>query len=140
MAGVDEGWLRVVPGVRIPLGEIDVRYETSGGQGGQHANRSRTRVEVAFHVAASRSLTPAQRDRIVARMGPIVTAGATDHRSQSRNRALALERLAAKLAAALHVDPPRRPTRPGRAAVQRRLEAKRRTSERKAARRPPPLD
>jgi ribosome-associated protein len=132
--------LRVNPGLRIPLDEITFRYETSGGAGGQHANRSHTRVELSFDVAASPTLSPAQRERIVGELGAVVTAGAADSRSQTRNRELALERLARKLADALHVDPPRRPTRPSKAAKQRRLEAKRQASERKAGRQRPTDD
>lgn len=132
--------LRVTSSVRIPIGEIDLRFETSGGAGGQHANRARTRVEASFDVLASGSLTPTQRDRIVGRAGAVVTAVAADSRSQARNRDLALERLAGKLAAALHVDPPRRATRPTRGSQRRRLDAKRRTSERKKMRRRPSAD
>lgn len=132
--------LRVNPEVRIPLDEITFRYETSGGAGGQHANRSHTRVELSFDAGASPSLSEAQRNRILDQLGRVVTAGAADSRSQSRNRELALERLGKKLAAALHVDPPRRPTRPSKASKQRRLDAKRQTGERKALRKPPPAD
>jgi len=85
-------------------------------------------------------LSAAQRERIVARIGPIVRAGSADSRSQLRNREVALERLAAKLGAALHVDPPRRPTRPTRGSVTRRLNAKKQTGERKALRRRPTHD
>lgn len=132
--------LRVGPGVRIPLDEVDLRYETSGGAGGQHANRSRTRVEVRFDVGASPSLSKVQRDQVLSRLGPVVSAVAADSRSQTRNRELALERLATKLGAALHVDPPRRPTRPTKGSVRRRLDTKRQMSERKALRRRPPAD
>ena len=132
--------LRVNPAVRIPLDEIDFRYETSGGAGGQHANRSHTRVELTFDVEASSSLSAAQRELILAKLGRVVSAGAADSRSQTRNRELALERLGKKLAAALHVDPPRRPTRPSKASTQRRLDAKRHTGERKQLRRPPTTD
>lgn len=132
--------LRVGPTVRIPLDEIAFRYETSGGAGGQHANRSHTRVEVTFDAEVSPSLSAAQRARILTQLGAVVGAGAADTRSQARNRELALERLGKKLAAALHVDPPRRPTRPTTASTQRRLDAKRRTGERKLLRRPPTPD
>jgi ribosome-associated protein len=126
--------------VRIPLDEIAFRYETSGGAGGQHANRSHTRVELTFDAEASPSLSAAQRERILGKLGRVVSAGSADSRSQTRNRELALERLGKKLAAALHVDPPRRPTRPTKASTQRRLDAKRRTGERKLLRRRPPTD
>jgi ribosome-associated protein len=132
--------LRVTSSLRIPVDEIAVRYETSGGAGGQHANRSHTRVELAFDIAASRALSDAQRDRIVAKLGRVVRTGAADSRSQTRNRELAFERLAAKLADALHVDPVRRPTRPTKGSVVRRLDAKRQAGERKAMRRRPSID
>ena len=93
--------LRVGPTLSIPLAEIAFRYETSGGAGGQHANRSHTRVELTFDAGASPSLSEAQRERIVAKLGRVVGAGAADSRSQTRNRDLALERLARKLRDAL---------------------------------------
>lgn len=132
--------LQVNRSVRIPLDEITFRYETSGGAGGQHANRSHTRVELSFDALASRALTDAQRRRVVDRLGHTVTAGAADSRSQTRNRELALERLAAKLASALRIDPPRQPTRPTKASKRRRLDAKRQTGERKQLRRRPSAD
>ena len=137
---VEREELAVGPSVRIPLDEIELRYETSGGPGGQHANRARTRVELSFDAEASTSLTPAQRDRIIEKLGRVVTVGAADSRSQTRNRELALERLGKKLADALHVAPPRRPTRPSKAAKQRRLDAKRQTAERKQGRRSPTIE
>ena len=132
--------LRVSPAVRIPLDEVAFRYETSGGAGGQHANRSHTRVELTFDAATSPSLNAAQRERIVSKLGRVVSAGAAESRSQSRNREVALERLGNKLAAALRVDPPRRPTRPTKASVRGRLETKRQAGERKLLRRRPTLD
>jgi ribosome-associated protein len=126
--------LRVNRSVVIPLSELEVRTGPSGGPGGQHANRSHTRVEVRFDVEASPSLGPRQRVRVVERLGPVVRVVADDERSQARNRELAYERLAARLASALHVDKPRRATKPSKGAVQRRLEAKRRQSERKRSR------
>ena len=127
--------LRVTRSVAIPLDELEVRTGPSGGPGGQHANRAHTRVEVRFDVESSPSLGPIQRARVLDRLGPVVRVAADDERSQARNRALAFERLAARLAGALHVDPPRRPTRPSRGAVERRLESKRRQSQRKKERR-----
>ncbi len=132
--------LRVTSSLRIPLDEIAVRFETSGGPGGQHANRSHTRVELTFDVAASATLSDAQRARIVDRIGAVVTAAAGDSRSQTRNRELALERLTEKLARAVRVEPSRRATRPTKASVRRRLDAKRRTGERKSHRRRPSAD
>ena len=132
--------LRVGRTLSIPLSEVTFRYETSGGAGGQHANRSHTRVELSFDAGASPSLSEAQRERIVAKLGRVVGAGAADSRSQTRNRDLALDRLAKKLRDALHVDPPRRPTRPSKASIRRRLDAKRQVGERKQLRKPPTTD
>ncbi len=127
-------------GTEIPLREIDVRASRSSGPGGQHANKTASRIEASFDVAASDSLTDVQKRRIIARLGPRVTAVAEDTRSQARNRELALTRLAQRLSGALAVARPRRPTRPTTNAVQRRLAAKQRQSVRKRERRPPSPD
>lgn len=124
----------------IPLREITVRATRSSGPGGQHANTTATRVEATFDVAASAALTDEQKRRIIARAGPRITAVAQDERSQSRNRELALERLARRLSSALAVRRPRRATRPTKGSVERRLTSKRARSERKRARRPPSPD
>ena len=124
--------------VSLPLDEIELRSSRSSGPGGQHANVTASRIEAVFDVEASRTLTDAQKRRIAGRAGERVTAVAQDARSQARNRELALERLAEKLAAALHRPKRRRPTRPSRAARERRLDQKRRRSQRKAERRRPP--
>ncbi len=124
----------------IPLDEIVLRASRSSGPGGQHANVTASRIEASFDVAASGTLDEAQKTRITARCGPVVRAVAQDARSQSRNRALALERLAERIARALEVQRPRRPTKPTRASRTRRLDAKRRASERKSARRRPAGD
>ena len=131
-----EDALRVSPTCAVALSELRWRFSRSGGPGGQHANTADTRVEVIFDVAASASLGPRQRARVLERLGPEVRAFAADERSQARNRALALERLAERLRAALRVETPRRPTRPTRASQRRRVEAKRRRSETKRLRRP----
>ena len=109
----------------IDVAELSWRFTPSGGPGGQHANRSSTRAEVTFDVAASPSLTSWQRQRLLDRLGPTVVVAADDERSQLRNRRLAQERLRQRLADALFVEPPRRPTRPSRGSVERRLDAKR---------------
>jgi ribosome-associated protein len=129
--------LRVHKSLSIPMGEIAWRATTSGGPGGQHANRTLSRVEVQFEVAASTTLGPRQRSRLLERYGPVVRAAASDSRSQSRNRQLALERLATKLADGLRVDPARRPTKPTRGSQIRRVEEKRRRSQTKQQRRTP---
>src|SRR5436190_17910673 len=126
--------------VAVPLREIELRTSRSSGPGGQHANVTESRVEAAFEVAASSSLSDAQRTRLEQQLGPRVTAVAQDARSQARNRELALERLAAKLAAALEVPKRRRATRPSRTAQQKRIESKRRRSRTKRLRRPPEPD
>ena len=127
-------------GVAIPLAEIELRASRSSGPGGQHANVTASRIEAVFDVEASQSLTDPERQWLLEKLGPTVTAVAQDARSQARNRELALERLQAKLEAGLRRPKRRRPTRPGRAAKERRLEQKRRTSQRKAQRRKPPAD
>ena len=127
-------------GARVPLSEITIRTSRSSGPGGQHANVTASRVEAIFDVAASASLTEAQKHRLTSRVGPRVVAVAQDSRSQSRNRELALERLERRLTAGLATRRTRQPTRPTQSSVQRRLAAKRRASERKRARRPPSED
>ncbi len=129
--------LPIEPGLAIPLAEIELRASRSSGPGGQHANVTASRVEAVFDVAASATLDEARRARLLERLGPVVTAVAQDARGQSRNRELALARLAAKLAAGLRVPRKRRPTRPTKASRRRRLEGKRRQGERKRTRRPP---
>jgi ribosome-associated protein len=132
--------LDIRPGVVVPLAEIELRTSRSSGPGGQHANVTASRVEAVFDVHASEALDPAQKARITSRYGPRVTAAAQDTRSQLRNRELALERLAQRLAAALEVRRPRRATRPTPTARRRRVEAKRRRGELKRARRRPEAD
>ena len=132
--------LRVNPDLEIPLSEVELRASRSSGPGGQHANVTASRVEAVFDVEASRALSEAQRRRLLAKLGPRVTAVAQDARSQARNRTLALERLRARLGEALRVPKRRRPTRPTRAAKERRLEAKRRRGRRKQERRGPDPD
>ena len=135
--GMDEG-IRVAEDTVIPLEEIRFRASRSSGPGGQHANVTASRIEAVFDVDASGALSDDQRDLLRRRLGERVTAVAQDARSQARNRELALERLRGKLAAGLRRPKPRRPTKPSRAARERRLDQKRRTSVRKRQRRPPP--
>ncbi len=132
--------LRVGAHLAIPLAEITLRASRSSGPGGQHANVTASRVEASFDVLASSALTDAQRARLLARAGDRVVAVAQDERSQSRNRELALSRLADRLDAALAVPRTRRPTRPTAASRTRRLDAKRQASQRKVGRRRPPAD
>ena len=132
--------MRVTDRVAIPLREVVVRASRSSGPGGQHANVTASRVEAVFDVAASTTLSEAQRDRVRSRCGAVVRAVAQDTPSQARNRELALERLRERLARALHAPRARRDTRPTRASKRRRLEAKKQTGQRKAGRRRPTAD
>jgi ribosome-associated protein len=132
--------MRVNGRLALPLREITIRASRSSGPGGQHANVTASRIEATFDVRASATLSEAQRALLLERLGPVVRAVAQDARSQAQNRELALERLRGRIAAALVVRPDRRPTRPTRASRERRLTGKRVTSERKRARRPPPLE
>ena len=129
--------LRVNDELTIPADELELRASRSSGPGGQHANVTASRIEAVFDVRASETLTRAQRDRLLRKLGERVTAVAQDARSQARNRELALERLREKLVEGLRRPKPRRPTKPSRAVRERRLEEKRRTSKRKAQRRRP---
>ncbi|MGI8810250.1 MAG: alternative ribosome rescue aminoacyl-tRNA hydrolase ArfB [Acidimicrobiales bacterium] len=119
---------------RIPLDELEWRFSASGGPGGQHANTSNTKAEVRFDVAHSPSLGPRQRARLLEQVGPLVRVVASDERSQVRNRDLALERLAARLAEGLRIERVRVPTRPRKSASVNRLVDKRRRSETKRLR------
>ena len=127
--------LHIRPGVDVPMSEIELRTSRSSGPGGQHANVTASRVEATFDVAASEALSDAQKERVTARLGPRVTASAQDTRSQSRNRELALRRLAERLAHALEVRRPRTATRPTTSSKRRRLESKRRRGDLKRGRR-----
>jgi len=129
--------IRVTRSVSIPVSEIELRFSRSSGPGGQHAQKSETRVEAIFDVEASTALSARQKQRVVRKAGPVLRAVAQDERSQARNRELATERVAEALRDALHVERRRRPTKPSAASVQRRLEQKRRRSETKRLRRPP---
>ena len=126
--------LRIDARLAIPLAEIELRASRSSGPGGQHANVTASRVEAVFDVEASRALDEERRARLRARLGPVVTAVAQDARGQSRNRELALNRLAERIAAGLRVPRRRRATRPTAASRARRLDQKRRAAERKRGR------
>lgn len=121
----------------IPESEIEETFTTSGGPGGQHANRSNTAVELRFDVSATSALPPPEKDRVVSRLGPVVTVSVSESRSQWRNRALARTRLAERLEEALRPTRRRRPTKPSRTSRQKRLESKRRQSEKKRLRQKP---
>jgi ribosome-associated protein len=127
--------IRVTRSVSLPESEIELRTSRSSGPGGQHAQKSETRVEAVFDVESSPSLTDAQKRRVIGRVGTTLRAVAQDERSQLRNKELATERLVEQLRAALRVERARRPTRPTEASRQRRLDDKRRRGEVKRLRR-----
>jgi ribosome-associated protein len=129
--------IRVTRSVVLPLREIVLRTSRSSGPGGQHAQKSETRVEAVFDVEASDALSPAQKRRVVAKAGPVLRAVAQDERSQLRNRELAVERLVASLRAALHVERRRVATKPTAAARERQRETKQRRAQVKRLRKPP---
>jgi ribosome-associated protein len=129
--------IRVTRSVSLPLADVEFRVSRSSGPGGQHAQKSETRVEAVFDVEASTALTDTQKRRVVSRAGEVLRAVAQDERSQLRNRELATDRLVEKLRQALAVPRKRVATKPSAAARERRLEKKRRRSRTKALRRPP---
>jgi ribosome-associated protein len=137
MAAMEAESIRVTRSVVLPPAEIELRFSRSSGPGGQHANTAETRVEARFDVEASEALSEAQKRRVLAKTGPVLRAVAQDERSQVRNRALAIERIVEQLRAALKVERRRVPTRPSKAARERRLELKKRRGATKKLRRPP---
>jgi ribosome-associated protein len=137
MAVIPREFIQVTSRLAIPLEEVELRYSRSSGPGGQHAQKTETRVEAVFDVARSATLSEAKKRRLTARVGPVVRAVAQDERSQSRNRELALERLGETIRAGVQVPRKRRPTKPSAASRERRLEEKRRRAERKRLRKPP---
>jgi ribosome-associated protein len=116
------------------MAELRFRFSTSGGPGGQHVNKVETQVTLLFDIAASPSLDEPTRQRLLQKLSSRLTGDgvlavtARDARSQFENRELALARFQALLAQALIVPKKRRPTKPGRLAVERRLGEKRRRS------------
>jgi ribosome-associated protein len=132
--------IRVTRSVVLPRREIELRFSRSSGPGGQHAQRTETRVEAVFDVAASTALTERQKQRVITRRGPVLRAVAQDERSQWANRELAVQRLVEALREALRVRRARRATAPTQASVERRLAAKRRRGEAKRLRKPPAED
>ena len=123
--------------VAVSPAEIQLRTSRSSGPGGQHAQKSETRVEALFDVEASSALSDAQKRRVLAKTGPIIRAVAQDERSQLRNKELATERLVAVLREALKVERKRVPTKPSKAAKAKRVDSKKRRGETKRLRRPP---
>ena len=137
----DQPDLHVTDTVTIPMAELQFHFSRSGGPGGQHVNRTATQVELTFDVQRSASLDESQRARLLNKLKSAIDSRGLLHltcqttRSQSRNRAEVIERFQRLLRQALHVPKPRRPTRPGRAAAERRLQAKRRVGVLKQDRR-----
>jgi ribosome-associated protein len=134
MAAMPGESIRVTRSVVLPLSDVDFRTSRSSGPGGQHAQKTETRVEALFDVERSKALTDAQKRRVLERAGAVLRAVAQDERSQSRNRELALERLVGQLREALRVPRRRRPTKPSKRSIERRLDEKRRRSQLKRQR------
>jgi ribosome-associated protein len=132
--------IRVTRSVVLPLSDVQFRYSRSSGPGGQHAQKTETRVEAVLDVEASSAFSEAQKRRLVERLGPTVRAVAQDERSRARNRELALERLAGQLREGLRIRRSRRPTAPTEASRRRRLEEKRRRAGVKRLRKEPGPD
>lgn len=137
----DQPDLHVTDTVTVPMAELQFHFSRSGGPGGQHVNRTATQVELTFDVQRSASLNESQRARVLSKLKPVIDNRGVLHltcqttRSQFRNRAEVTERFHQLLKQALHVPKPRRPTRPGRAAIERRQQEKRRVSMLKQERR-----
>ena len=129
--------IRVTRSVLLPVEEIEIRVSRSSGPGGQHAQKSSTRVEALLDVEASSALSERQKRRVIERAGPVLRAVAQDERSQLRNRELATERLVEKLREALAVPRRRVPTAPTSAGRERRLAQTRWRGEVKRLRRAP---
>jgi ribosome-associated protein len=133
--GADDGRIDLGQGVRLDPAELTWRFSASGGPGGQHVNTSNTKAEATFDIAGSPGLPEWARGLLSEAIGPSITVTASDTRSQSRNRDLAVARLAARLRRGLERRPDRRPTRPTLASKRRRLDAKRRRATLKNDRR-----
>ena len=137
---LDAAYLRLNGSCRVAMHELVWRFSGSGGPGGQHANTSNTKVDLSFDIENSASLGPRQRERMIDRLGSVVRVTASDTRSQTRNRELALERMREKLQDALRVDTPRRATKPSKTAKQARVDSKKIRSTTKQQRRRPGFD
>lgn len=124
----------------IPDAELTEKFTASGGPGGQHANKAATRVELTWDLEQSDVVTEHQRNTLIDHFGPIVRIVVDDERSQLRNREIAEERLAGRVRTALTPVKKRRPTKPTRGSQRRRVDAKRKNSQRKQMRRKPKMD
>jgi len=136
-----ENLLQINDSLSIPRSELDVRVSRASGAGGQHVNKTSSRVEIFWNIPGSRALSEEERARLLERLASkLTTEGsvrvvASDMRSQSRNRDLAEERLADLVRRALVIPKQRRPTRPTKASKEARLEGKKRRSHKKRERR-----
>ena len=124
------------PGGTVPAEAVTWRFGPSGGPGGQHANRSSTRVEAVLDLTTAGDVVPAARERLIDRFGAELRVVVDDTRSQARNRDIALDRLQARLRDGVAVTKPRKPTRPSGRSRRRRLDKKRQRSETKRGRGP----
>ena len=129
--------IEINPSLEIPDAELDWKYTTSGGPGGQHANKASTRVQLSWSVVDSDALTDKDRTRLLSKLGDVVRVDVDDHRSQLRNKDIAAERLAEKVKAALVRKRLRKATKPSRGAQRRRLESKKRRGQKKELRKKP---
>jgi ribosome-associated protein len=134
---LEDGSLFIRARLTIPADEIALRVTTSGGPGGQHANRSLTRVVASFDVNESSVLSNAERELLLEKIGPVVRSSAGRFRSQGQNRSAALQQLSDKIAAALTRQPPRRPTKPTKGSKIRRVDDKKARGRVKVQRRRP---
>ena len=145
-APLSQNLLAVNESVSIPRSELDVRVSRSSGAGGQHVNKTSSRVEIFWNILGSRALDEDQRTRLLGRLSSRLTSDgsirvvASDMRSQTRNRELAEERLADLVRRALIVPKKRRATKPTKASREARLESKKRHSTKKAERRKKSFD
>ena len=130
----------IAPHFTVPDYELAWKFTTSGGPGGQHANKAATRAELTWSIEESVVLTDAQRSRLLTRFGPVLRVVVDAERSQLRNREIAEQRLAEFVQRALVTQKKRRPTKPSRGSKRRRVEAKRQRSQTKANRQRPSLD
>lgn len=120
----DDGSLYIRSRLHIPASEVQLRVTTSGGPGGQHANRALTRVVATFDAETSLVLSESERALLIEKVGPVVRSSSSRFRAQSQNRSAALEHLAMKIATALVRQTPRRPSRPTKASKVRRVDEK----------------
>jgi ribosome-associated protein len=124
----------------VPEGEVVFRFVASGGPGGQHANRSNTKVDAVFRLDDSTTMPTALRERVRVKLGDFIRVTVDDERSQNRNRRLAVERIQERIDRAGRVERPRRATKPTRGSQRRRLDTKRKRSDVKRQRKRPGHD